>query len=225
MSKKVRVIENAVTPQVTKSYLIAQTDEETGEIVFVPKYLYVIGSPKKYRYNSQNGQFNINGQKILLDSKGVPVTEFSFQPIAWRIFEENMFERGHVDKWCEIFFIDDNDCVSTIMFNNTTLEDLTKLAESLFYDRITLADVILTVKPEKKETKKEGEIKSWFIGRFSYDESSKEQTAEYKEFAKDYPIYRYDTVKDTTVLFAKSDLYYVLPREEFKPLAEVQQAA
>jgi hypothetical protein len=212
---------NVKTTQATKLYLVPQVDKETGEEIFVPKYKYIPGSPKQYRYNSQNGQFNINGERILLDGKGSPITQFSFQPIAWRIFEENMFGRGRADKWCEIFFIDDKDCVSTIMFNNTTLEELTKLAERMFYDDITLADIVLTVKPEKVESKTEN--KSWHIGRFSDDFAEKAKTTELQEYATDYPIFRRDTITETAIYLAKSETFHIPPKEE--QLEEAKQAA
>ena len=105
------------------AYLVKKADPETGEIIHVPKYKYIIGAPKQYRFNGQNGQFNINGEQILLDSKNKPLAEFSIQPIAWRIFEENLFARGRKETWAELFFVDAKDCVSSIMVNNTTLSD------------------------------------------------------------------------------------------------------
>ena len=220
-NRKANTQKTAQTVQETKLYLMPQVDKETGEEKLVPKYKYILVSPKQYRYNSQNGQFNINGERILLDAKGSPITQFSFQPIAWRIFEENMFGRGRADKWCEIFFIDDKDCVSTIMFNNTTLEELTKLAERMFYDDITLADIVLTVKPEKVESKTEN--KSWHIGRFSYDFAEKAKTTELQEYATDYPIFRRDTITETAIYLAKSETFHIPPKEE--QLEEAKQAA
>ena len=97
----------------------------------------------------------INGDQILLDSQGKSIDSFSFQPIAWRIFEENLFARGRKETWAELFFVDVKDCVCAIMVNNTTLEELRKLAENLFYrpaeaDDLTLADIVLTIKPENR---------------------------------------------------------------------------
>jgi len=62
---------------IVPAYLVEKTDPETGEITHVPKYKYIIGAPKQYRFNGQNGQFNINGEQILLDSKNKPISEFS----------------------------------------------------------------------------------------------------------------------------------------------------
>ena len=193
----------------TPAYLIEKADPETGEMSHVPKYKYIIGAPKQYRFNGQNGQFNINGEQILLDTKGKAIDSFSFQPIAWRIFEENLFARGRKETWAELFFVDAKDCVSSIMVNNTTLEELRKLAENLFYDDITLADIVLTIKPEKAENEREGQKRSWYIGRFSYQLADPAKVKEFKEYARDYPIYRRDTITETAVYIAKSDTFYI----------------
>lgn len=222
MSKKVAVPEKKV---VSKSYLIPKVDETTGEEIFVPKFKYVIGSPKKYRFNGQNGYFILGKETILLDSNNIPITEFSFQPIAWRIFEENMFQRGRIDKWCEMFFLDDKKCISVIMFNNTTLQELVELAEFLLYEEITLADVVVTVKPEKVDSKKAGENKSWYIGRFKYKIADVEITAELQEFASDFHIYRHDTLTETANYLVQSKTFYLPPKGEVLQTEQVQEAA
>lgn len=201
----------ALTPiaQVQPAYLVEVTDPETGEVIWQPKYRYIIGAPKQYRFNAQNGQFNINGEQILLDSKGKTLDSFSFQPFAWRIFEENLFARGRKEPWAELFFIDDKLCVSSIMVNNTTLDGLLKMAEVLFYDDITLADIVLTIRPEKKEREKEGQKQSWFIGKCTYEFADKEKVKELREYARNYPIYRRDTITSTAVYITKSDTYFV----------------
>jgi hypothetical protein len=199
----------AVPTVPVRAYLKEVADEATGEIVLLPKYKYLAGAPKQYRFNGQNGQFNINGEQILLDAKGKAIDSFSFQPIAWRIFEENLFARGRKEAWAELFFVDVKDCVSAIMVNNTTLEELRKLAENLFYDDLTLADIVLTIKPEKAENEKGGQKRSWFIGRFSYQLADKAKVSEFKEFAEDFPLYRRDTLTDTAVYLAKSDTFRI----------------
>ncbi len=191
------------------AYLVEVTDPDTGEITLEPKYRYIIGAPKQYRFNAQAGQFNINEEQILLDSKGKTLDSFSFQPIAWRIFEDILFGRGRKETWAELFFIDDKNCVSSIMVNNSTLEGLQKLAEALFYDGITLAQVVLTIRPEKKEREKDGQKQTWYIGRYSYQLADEAKVKELREYANDYPIYRRDTLTATAVYVAKSDTYYI----------------
>ncbi len=216
MSTKSLIPDSATVAEVAvtrRAYLVEKIHPDTGEVTWVPKYKYVTGAPKQYRFNGQNGQFNINGEQILLDSKNKPVSEFSLQPIAWRIFEENLFARGRKETWAEVFFIDDRNRAAGIMFNGSTLEELRRLSEDLCYDDIQLSDIVLTVKAEKKEREKNGEKQTWYIGRFSYQLAEPDKVKELREFAQDFPIYRRDTLTSTAVYLVKSDTFY-LPWEE-----------
>lgn len=58
---------------------------ETGEVV--PKYKYLEGHPRQYRFDSKEGHFNING----VEKIGRTLT---FQPLAWRIFTDNILNMG-----------------------------------------------------------------------------------------------------------------------------------
>lgn len=220
MSKPVTP-QNAVVHTKPRAYLTESVDTTTGEIVYFSKYKYLEGAPKQYRFNAQNGQFNINGDQILMDSKGKTIESFSLQPIAWRIFEENLFGRGRKEKWAEIFFIDEKNCVSGIMVNNTTLEELSKLSESLFYDDLTLADVVLNIKPEKIENERDGQKRSWYIGRFSYELANPATVAELRQFAQDFNIYRRDTLTSTAVYWVKSDTFRI-PEVEGHEIPQIE---
>ena len=74
-------------------------NELTGEVV--NKYKYLEGHPRQYRFDAKEGVFNINGTEKL----GRTLT---FQPIAWRIFTDNILNMG-TKNWAEIFFIDDKE--------------------------------------------------------------------------------------------------------------------
>jgi hypothetical protein len=179
-----------------KPYQTQRVDEETGETVIESKYIYLQGRPREYRFNGQNGQFNLYGERILLDSMGKPLAQFSFQPIAYRIFEETLFVRKEREIWAEIFFVDADNCVSSLMFNNTSVSELYRMMEPLFYERRTLCDVVVTVKPEKV-TSKSDPGKSWFIARFSYVLADEARIKELREFTKDHAIYRAETLTTT----------------------------
>lgn len=221
-SEAVSFVAAVVLPR--PAYLAEKINPETGEITLEPKYKYIIGAPKQYRFNGQNGQFNMNGEQILLDGKNKPISEFSLQPIAWRIFEENLFGRGRKETWAELFFVDERNRMASIMVNNTTLEGLRKLAEDLFYDDIELSDVVLTIKPEKAENEKGGQKRTWYIGRFSYQPADPETVKELKEYARDFPIYRRDTLTTTAVYLAKSGTYYVPLEEHPEEVAIIPEA-
>lgn len=84
-----------------------------------------------------------------------------------------------------------------------------------------MADIVLTMKPEKIESKTEN--KSWYIGRFSYDYAEKNKVAELQEFANDYPIFRRDTITGTAIYLAKSENFHIPNKTEV--VEEAKQAA
>lgn len=190
----------AVNDSPVKAY--QQLDPETGEVK--SKYKYLAGRPKQYRFNGQTGQFNLNGTEYI-------GTSLSIQPLTWRIFEENLFARGRKEEWAEVFFVDNTDAVSAIMFSNSSVGRLLKLIEQLFYIDLTLTDVVLSIKPEKKENDKG----KYFVAGFEYKEADKAQVQALQAFAEDVPIFRTDTLTPTAV--------YKLVSPTFR-LPEVEQA-
>jgi hypothetical protein len=186
----------ALTTVLPKSYQAYNQDADTGENILADKYLYYEGRPREYRFNAQNGQFNLYGERILMDSKGKPLQAFSFQPIAYRIFEDALFGRADRETWAEIFFIDAQNCVSAIMFNNTSVSELYRILEPVFYERMTLCDVVLTACPERV-TSKSDPTKTWFISRFSYEFADADKVKELNSYAKDRRIFRQETISPT----------------------------
>ena len=72
--------------------------ELTGEVVnngVARRYKYLEGHPRQYRFDAKEGVFNINGNEKL----GRTLT---FQPIAWRIFTDNILNMG-TKNWAETF--------------------------------------------------------------------------------------------------------------------------
>lgn len=199
-----------------KSYQ-QETVNKHGETVISDIFRYIEGEPKQYRYNSQTGQFNIDGDTPVLDKSGKPIKEFSFQPFVFRIFEDGLFNRSR-EAWAELFFIDALNCVSSIMFNGTTLTELRGVMKKLIYDGnepLNLCDVVLTVRPEKL-TSKNDSTKSWFIGRFEYKLADPESVQQLAEYAADCPIYRRDTLKHTANYFSFSETF-ALPAADVAP--------
>jgi hypothetical protein len=201
-----------------KSYQ-QETINKHGEPIITDIFRYIEGEPKQYRYNSQTGQFNIDGDTSVLDKSGKPVKEFTFQPFVYRIFEDGLFNRNR-EPWAELFFIDAMNCVSSIMFNGTTLTELRAVMKKLIYageEPLNLCDVVLTVRPEKL-TSKTDPSKSWFIGRFNYELATPETVYQLAEYAADCPIYRRDTLKQTANYFSFSETF-ALPSTEVIPLS------
>lgn len=154
-------------------------DPETGAMQDV---MYFRGMPKQYRYDSTKGEFNLHGKKVLGKT-------FRFHPMAWRIFDDSLFGRDRA-KWAEFFFVDDAGCLSTIMFNNSSVTELMDLVPQLGYDRKELSDVVLTITTDKKTNEKG----SWFIAKFDYEEAPGPAVAALEAFAAAHPIYREDTI-------------------------------
>lgn len=165
-----------------KSY---QRVTDQGEVV--SKYKYMAGMPRGYRFDGKAGVFNIDG--------GDPIgKKLTFQPIAWQLFTDDLFNMGP-KSWAELFFIDDKKAVSSILFHGYSVENLKRLIQPLFYDDLTLADVVLTATAEKKT--RQSDNGTYFLAEFSYIEAPKERIAEYAEYVKDVNIWRGDTLKTT----------------------------
>jgi hypothetical protein len=184
-----------------KSYEIL--NEETGEAKC--KYKYLEGHPKQYRFDAKDGNFNINGDKSTSFKKLV------IQPISWRIFEDDILNMGK-KLWAEIFFVDDKNCVSAVLFHGFSVESLYKLIEPLFYEEMTLADVILTIEAEKKENTKIQPKGIYYIASFTFEKADKNKTQELSQFAQDYKIFREETLSETCNF--KTEFNYFNPHHE-----------
>ncbi|GAB3960028.1 hypothetical protein GCM10028805_57200 [Spirosoma harenae] len=180
--------------------------EVTGEIV--NKYKYLEGHPRQYRFDAKEGVFNINGTEKL----GRTLT---FQPIAWRIFTDNILNMG-TKNWAEIFFIDQNNCVSAILFHGYSVDNIFRLIEPLYYDDLTLADVVITAVAEKKEYTKTQPKGVYYIATFSYKIGDATQTAELKQFAQDVKIFRQETLTDIANIKTAMNYYnpFLSPLDE-----------
>ncbi|WP_229369635.1 hypothetical protein [Fibrivirga algicola] len=160
--------------------------EGTGEVI--SKYKYLEGHPRQYRFDAKEGVFNING----LEKLGRTLT---FQPIAWRIFTDNILNMG-VKNWAEVFFIDEKGCVSAVLFHGFSVDNIFRLIEPLYYDDLTLADVVITAVAEKKENNKIQPKGIYYIADFSYKMAEPEKSKELKLFAQDYKVFRQETLTD-----------------------------
>ncbi|WP_229317569.1 hypothetical protein [Larkinella sp. C7] len=160
-----------------------QLDTDSGEVSDVFKYLE--GRPRQYRFDAKKGQFNINGT----ESQGSTIT---FQPIAWRIFVDDILNMGPKN-WIEIFFIDNSNSVSAVLFHGYSIDNVFRLIEPLFYDNLTLADVVITAVAEKKENTKIQPKGVYYIASFSYKLADAEQTKVYKQYANAQRLFRQDS--------------------------------
>ena len=193
-----------------------RSNEETGEVSFSIKYL--TGRPKQYRFNGQTGRFNINGTTDIGAS-------LSIQPVAWRIFTENLFARGKNEIWAELFFVDSADALCSIMFNNSSVQELYGLIEILFYDDLSLADVVLTITSEKKAFEKDQIKGNWHLAKFKFTPADPATVAELKEYAGTVDIFRADTITETTIYHLVSDTFTPLFAPQATPEIPAQLPA
>lgn len=168
-----------------------KVNELTGEVVnngVVRRYKYLEGHPRQYRFDAKEGVFNINGNEK-------PDRTLTFQPIAWRIFTDNILNMG-TKNWAEIFFIDEKNCVSAVLFHGYSVDNIFRLIEPLYYDDLTLADVVITAVAEKKENNKIQPKGVYYIANFTYKMADVEKTKALKQFAQEVKVFRQETLTD-----------------------------
>lgn len=200
-----------VTDNLQSLNVSQQVNELTGEVT--SKYKYLEGHPRQYRFEAKEGVFNINGTEKL----GRTLT---FQPIAWRIFKDNILNMGEKN-WAEIFFIDEQRCASSLLFHGYSVDNIFRLIEPLYYDDLTLADVIITAIAERKENTKINPKGVYYIAMFSYKMADAATSADLKAYSASTCIYRQDTY--TELANVKTSFNYAslcLPEEQPHQLAE-----
>ena len=65
--------------------------------------------------------------------------------------------------------MDDKNAMSSVMFNNSSVYELRRLMERLFYDDLKLCDVVLKVTSEKKINEKITPKGTWYLAVFEYE--------------------------------------------------------
>lgn len=168
-----------------KSYQIGL--DEDGQPV--NKFKYLPGIVRQYRFDAKEGKFKIHMGGDNLKDVGRTLT---IRPIAWRIFwDPNLLNMGQKN-WAEIFFIDDKNCVSAVLFHGYSVDNLNSLIGPLHFDDLMLNDVILTITADKKSRQDGG---TYYIANFNYDGADL-MPKELQDFLKDTPIYREETLTE-----------------------------
>ena len=183
-------MQNKNTIETNQNSLAENSQEKLQELPIeaVRRYKYLEGHPRQYRFDAKEGVFNINGSEKLGRS-------LTFQPIAWRIFTDNILNMG-TKNWAELFFIDQKNCVSAVLFHGYSVDNIFRLIEPLYYDDLTLADVVITAVAEKKEYNKVQPKGVYYIATFSYTMGDPARTVELKQFAQEHKIFRQETLTD-----------------------------
>ena len=192
--------QNKNIAETNQNGLVDKPDQNVQLLDTTPtrQYKYLEGHPRQYRFDAKEGVFNINGsEKLGGPSHGRTLT---FQPIAWRIFTDNILNMG-TKNWAELFFIDEKDCVSAVLFHGYSVDNIFRLIEPLYYDDMTLADVVVTAVAEKKENNKIQPKGVYYIATFSYQLGDPARTAQLKQYAQDrsagaVKVFRQETLTD-----------------------------
>lgn len=199
-----------VTSNQYPSFFVEVANRRTGEMEWKPKFKYLEGMPKEYRFDGRIGTFGpVSGggeKKIVL------------KPIGFRFFEDKILGQDSRKLWGEIFFIDATLAVSSILFHTHSLRNLQEVIQPLFYDDLMLEDVVLTVTSEKMETKKwiDGKESSitYYLAKFAYEEAPAEEVAERLAYTDTVRIYRRQTVTAEAVMTASSNYFDPFLHEE-----------
>lgn len=139
--------------ELVKSYQFIDDDG-----VITNELNYQVGKPLQYRFNGQSGMFNrtpyLYETDNVVDGRCLIGSKLVIQPIAFRMFNDSLFARKvsegskelRYEEWAEIFFVNDRNFVSSIMFNGTSLRALSELMGQLFYEDQKLEDTVLTIR-------------------------------------------------------------------------------
>jgi len=93
------------------------------------------------------------------------------------------------------------------MFNNSSVYELRRLMERLFYDDLKLSDVVLKVASEKKINEKITPKGTWYLAVFEYEAANPVDVAVLDEFAQSNPVYRAETLTGAAEHSLISDSY------------------
>ena len=99
------------------------------------------------------------------------------------------------------------------------MDNIFRLIEPLYYDDLTLADVVITAIAERKENNKgEGGSKAtYYIASFTYKIADAVTTATLKEYAQDRKIFRVETLTDIANIKSAYNFYNPFTAPPFEP--------
>ena len=174
-------LKNVLMPLLLVSSLV---DKVSGEIA---KLKYRIGHPRSYKFDASRGVFGIvNGDN--LTKKG---ESFSFVPLAYRIFKDDIFNYG-MKTWAEFFFVNEGNQLCSILFHGYSVESLNNITTDLYYDDVNLCEVVLTATPIERINKVEDA--KYYIADFSYKVLDKDSRNAISVIGEGMEIYREATV-------------------------------
>lgn len=122
--------------------------------------LYIKGHPRPYRWSGSTGQ-------LLYDDEVICKGSFTLCPVAYRVFEGEIFGRNGT--WCELFFFNIKGDLCSVQFHDFSVKRLGRfMTTHLLYEGKDLIDVSLQCSPEKATGKDEaGNPVAFYVMNFS----------------------------------------------------------
>jgi hypothetical protein len=169
--------------QPTPANIIADfTNPESGEL----EILYFPGHPKVIIFDATKGVF-CDDEKNPLTAPSEP---FIIHPIAFRLFQDNIFGMG-LKKWAEFFFLNEEKIICSLLVHSYSVDELMSLIPKLYYQRANICEVALSIKPEERTSKTPGAAgKKFFICMFSLTRLSEDLIAFNKLVSENFNIWR-----------------------------------
>ena len=174
--------------------------------------LYLEGNPRQYRANAKEGIFNLEGNQPLGNRASLHV-------LAFRIFEDVLFGKPNV--WAEVFFIDEQGKLSSMLFNSYSAKNFQDYQRKLFYESVPIEQVVTDISwVGKTVVLDDGKKANYHIAQFSVQEVLEAEVCEVvSEFTRRNKVYR-----EATAPHAQGDLtgYKLVTERNYPAVSQAQ---
>ena len=179
------------------------------------KVRYIKGHPRQYRAKAKEGMFSLEGRENV-------GTTASIHVIAFRTFEGTLFNKHNV--WAELFFIDEQNNVSCLLFNSYSAKRFQDYQRDLFYQQLSIEQLITEISWEAKSSVlNDGTPVSYHIAKFTPGkELEPEVGVQLKQFTTNKQmIYREGTAPQEQ----STETYEVISELNYKTVKQPQVPA
>jgi len=160
---------------------------ETAEVAPIA---YLPGRPRQYRFDASRGMFNLKGETPITK----PKESLTLIPVAFRIFRDSILGQS-TKRWAEFFFLNQGNQVCNLLLHGYSVDNLMDLNEEIFYEKVNLCQIELTITPAERTSKApEANNSRFFIAEFSFKRLSPEAIATQASVFKGMPLWREDTL-------------------------------
>lgn len=161
--------------------------------------IYCEGHPREYRYNESLQSFT-KTDYVLWENEAEVGSSLVFQPIAWRVFRADL--NGQVADWFEIFFVDDENHLSTILLTGQTYDNLFKVLEGMLFAGCAFEACTVSIKVNEND-----------VDFLHFDFREVGPTAELQQYAQQTKIYNAATSVEVISLKASRN-YFPITKPE-----------